>query len=111
MKDFLDQESVVASDVSDALGWYARSPAMWFPVDYKNFLAADSIIPINAIYLQKGLDSEWIGDYKDDPEGMTILEGTYFLVKDFESGAVFYKKVSKQQSEIECTGSRVCPLR
>jgi len=97
IKDFLDQESLVASDVSDALGWYARSPAMWFPVDHKNFLAADSVIPIGSIYLQKGLDSEWIGDYKDDPEGMAILNGTYFLVKDFESGAVFYKKRSESQ--------------
>lgn len=111
IKDFLDEESLVASDVSDALGWYARFPAVWFPVDHKNFLAADSKIPINGIYLQKGLDSEWIGDYKDDPEGITILGGTYFLVKDFEGGAVFYKKVSKQQSEMECTGSKVCPLR
>ena len=111
IKDFLDQESVVASDVSDALGWYARAPAMWFPVDHKNFLAADSIIPVGGIYLQKGLDSEWIGDHRDDPEGITILDGTYFLVKDFESGAVFYKKVSKQQSEIDCTDSKVCPRR
>lgn len=111
IKDFLDRETLIASDVSDALGWYARSPAMWFPVDHKNFLAADSVIPIGSIYLQKGLDSEWIGDYRDDPEGVTILDGSYFLLKDFESGAVFYKKRAKSQSEDDCTSSAVCPIR
>jgi len=69
------------------------------------------VIPIGSIYLQKGLDSEWIGDYKDDPEGVTILDGSYFLLKDFESGPVFYKKRSKSQSEDDCTSSVVCPVR
>lgn len=111
IKPFLDSESLVASDVSDALGWYAESPAMWFPVDYRNFMAADSIISIKGIYLQKGLDSDWIGEHRDDPEGITVFDSTYFLVEEFGSGAVFYMKRSGEQPEGDCLAPGVCPVR